>query len=157
MGVRLLGAHYPETTLSTGLPDQGVVGPALCGQQPVAGHPVHAGLSIALHRPHLLQVRGRGLGPQNLQEVEGALPGLSTTSGPTLPCPEFSAGYWRLAVLMRLSLGLSSMATGSMGWIGHPWCCSRTGWRIEDQVWLCFTCGHLRAQGLLLRGHFYFC
>lgn len=59
VGVRLLGGPCPETTLSAGFPDQGVVGPALCGQQPVADHPVHAGLPTALHRPHLLQVRGR--------------------------------------------------------------------------------------------------
>lgn len=59
MGVRLLGGPYPETTLSAGFPDQGMVGPALCGQQPVADHPVHAGLPTALHRPHLLQVRGK--------------------------------------------------------------------------------------------------
>ncbi|XP_023619326.1 transient receptor potential cation channel subfamily M member 2 isoform X7 [Myotis lucifugus] len=38
-----------------GLPDQGVVGPALRGQRALAGDPVHAGLPAAHHRPHLLQ------------------------------------------------------------------------------------------------------
>lgn len=36
------------------------------------------------------------------------------------------------------------------------WCCSQPGWKIEDQAWLCFTCGHLGAHGLLLRCHLSF-
>lgn len=51
-----VAATLKLTPLSAGLSDQGVVGPALCGQRALAGAPVHAALPAAHHRPGLLQV-----------------------------------------------------------------------------------------------------
>lgn len=48
--------------LSPGFSNQGVVGPALCGQRALAGDPVYAGLPAALHQLRLLQVPAGLLG-----------------------------------------------------------------------------------------------
>ena len=60
--------------LSTGLSNQGVVGPALRGQWALAGDHVYAGLPVALYRPHLLQVPAWPLGCRGREGVQGPRP-----------------------------------------------------------------------------------
>lgn len=76
---------------------------------------MHAGLPAALHRPHLFQVRGR-----NPLECTGNR--RNTTNvwyhiRSNFHAPSFLLDYRMMAVLMSLSLGLSSMATGSLEWM----------------------------------------
>lgn len=92
-------------------------------------------------------------------EEEGPLECAGSTvrqcSGPhwaKFPCTEFSGRCWMMAVLMSLSPWQQGAWSGQV-W---PWCRSRTGWKIEDQAWPRFTCGHLGAHGFLSRCHLCF-